>query len=105
MLGFSSTSPDLVICGDSPELLMTKNCNNLDISMELSLENGINGPKVEVSKGHKTPTVKFSNVCQTFEQEEELLSPEASFELHPPLVMKDGTPQDYFPSEFNSCYL
>lgn len=105
MLGFSQTSPDLVICGDSPEMMMTKNCKNLDTSMELSLENGINGPKVEVSKGHKTPTVKFSNLCQTFEQEEELLSPESSVELHPPLVTKDESPQDYSPSEFNSCYL
>lgn len=109
MLGFSLTSPDLVICGvspdmagisyggGSPELLRGKYCKNLDASMELSLENGINGSEVEVDNGHnhKTPTVKFSNVCQTFEQEEELLSPEASFELPPPPATKDESPQVY----------
>lgn len=113
ILGYSLTSPDLVICAgspdiagisyvDSPEMLKSKYCNNLESSMELSLENGINGSEVEVHNGHKTPTVKFSNLCQTFEQEEELLSPEASFELLPPWVTNDESPQDYPPSEFNS---
>ncbi|KAE9590546.1 hypothetical protein Lal_00023473 [Lupinus albus] len=101
MLGYSLTCPDLVICGvspdigeisyanDSPELLGGKYCKNLESSMELSLENGINESEVEVGNVHKTLTVKFSNLCQTFEQEEEVLSPKASFELPLPPVTKD----------------
>lgn len=115
ILGFSMTSPDLVICSgspdiagisycDSPVMLKSNNRCNLDSSMELSLENGINESEVEVSKVHKTPTVKFSDVCQTFEPEEELLSPEASFELHKPPVTKVESLQDYFPGKFNSLY-
>ncbi|XWS10302.1 hypothetical protein CRYUN_Cryun39dG0064300 [Craigia yunnanensis] len=84
MLGFSLTSPDLVICtgspdiptkacGDSPEFLEKHRC-----SVELSLENGIDGSDTKVK--HKTPTVKFSTVCQTFDKE---LSPDSSFELFP----------------------
>ncbi|TKY49332.1 Kinesin protein KIFC3 [Spatholobus suberectus] len=110
ILGYSLTSPDLVICagspdiagisyGDSPELLKNKHCKNVESSMELSLEYGIKGSQVEVDNGHKTPTVKFSNFCQTFEQEEELLSPEASFELLPPLVTKDESPEDSLPRD------
>ncbi|XP_022717521.1 kinesin-like protein KIN-14Q [Durio zibethinus] len=87
MLGFSLTSPDLVICtgspdipsqayGDSPEFLEKHRC-----SIELSLENGIDGSDNKVKhKKHKTPTVKFSTVCQTFDKE---LSPDSSFELLP----------------------
>ncbi|KAL2581901.1 hypothetical protein AAZX31_15G236700 [Glycine max] len=104
ILGYSLTSPDLVICGspdiagisygDSPELLKNKHSKDVEQSMELSLEYGIKGSQVEADNGHKIPTVKFSNFCQAFEQEEELLSPEASFELLPPLVTKNESPQD-----------
>ncbi|CAJ1958030.1 unnamed protein product [Sphenostylis stenocarpa] len=105
ILGYSLTSPDLVICAgspdvagisrcDSPEFLKNQHCKNVESSMELSLEYGIKGSQVEVDKEHKIPTVKFSNFCQTFEQEEELLSPEASFELLPPLLTKDESPHD-----------
>ncbi|KAK8527615.1 hypothetical protein V6N12_054821 [Hibiscus sabdariffa] len=92
MLGFSLTSPDLVICtgspdiplkayGDSPEFLEKHRC-----SFELSLENGIDGS--DGSKANvKTPTVKFSTVCQTFHKE---LSPESSFELLPLLETADN---------------
>lgn len=114
LLGYSLTSPDLVICagspdiagisyGDSPELIKIKDCKNLESSMELSLENGIKGS--EVDNGHKTPTVKFSNLCQTFTHEDVLMSPEASFELLPPPVTKDDSPLDHPPSEFNFCCL
>ncbi|CAL0310234.1 unnamed protein product [Lupinus luteus] len=101
MLGYSLTCPDLVICdvspdvdeisyaGDSTELLDGKYCKNLESSMELSLENGINESEVEVGNVHKTQTVKFSNLCQIFEQEEEVLFPGASFELPLPPVTKD----------------
>ncbi|XVF79477.1 hypothetical protein PTKIN_Ptkin14bG0225700 [Pterospermum kingtungense] len=84
MLGFSLTSPDLVVCagspdipakayGDSPEFLEKHRC-----SIEVSLENGIDGSDAKTK--HKTPTVKFSTVCQTFDKE---LSPDCSFELLP----------------------
>ncbi|KAI4333368.1 hypothetical protein L6164_018192 [Bauhinia variegata] len=103
ILGYSLTSPDLVICAglpdiatnsyvDSPELLENKSCVNVHNSTELSLENGINGP--EKDRAIKTPTVKFSNFCQTFEKE---LSPAASFELFPPPEIKDESPKDYLP--------
>lgn len=117
ILGFSMTSPDLVICSgspdiagisycDSPVMLKSKHCCNLDSSMELSFENGIDESEVEVvSKVRKTPMVKFSNVCQTFEPEEEFLSREASFELRQPPVTKVESLQDYSPGEFNSRYL
>ncbi|KAK8706429.1 hypothetical protein V6N13_049996 [Hibiscus sabdariffa] len=85
MLGFSLRSPDLVICtgspdipskayGDSAEFLEKHRC-----SFELSLENGIDGSDGSKAK-LKTPTVKFSTVCQTFHKEP---SPESSFELLP----------------------
>ncbi|KAK8648193.1 hypothetical protein V6N13_128954 [Hibiscus sabdariffa] len=85
MLGFSLRSPDLVICtgspdipskayGDSAEFLEKHRC-----SFELSLENGIDGSAGSKAK-LKTPTVKFSTVCQTFHKES---SPESSFELLP----------------------
>ncbi|XP_058722750.1 kinesin-like protein KIN-14Q [Vicia villosa] len=112
ILGFSMTSPDLVVCSgspdiagisycDSPVMLKSKNCCNLDSSMELSFENGIDESEVEVvSEVRKTPTVKFSNVCQTFEPEEELLSPEASFELcQPPVITKVESLQDCSPGD------
>ncbi|KAE9585081.1 putative minus-end-directed kinesin ATPase [Lupinus albus] len=112
MLGYSLTSPDLVICGvspdiagisygsDSPELMGGKYCKNLASSIELSLENGINGSEVEVDNGYnKTKTVKFSNLCQTFEQEEQVLSPEASFELPLPPLTKEESLQDYPPKD------
>ncbi|KAJ7981977.1 Kinesin-like protein [Quillaja saponaria] len=104
ILGYSLTSPDLVICAgspdftrnsctNSPELLEGKSHDNMQTSVELSLENGINESKVDT---RKTPTVKFSTLCQTFNQE---LSPEASFELHPSPAIKDETPKDYSPGE------
>ncbi|KAH1051726.1 hypothetical protein GYH30_021557 [Glycine max] len=109
ILGYSLTSPDLVICGspdiagisygDSPELSKNKHSKDVEQSMELSLENGIKGSQVEVDNGHKIPTVKFSNFCQTFEQEEKPLSPEASFELLPPLVTRNESPQDHPPRD------
>ncbi|XP_047163257.1 kinesin-like protein KIN-14Q isoform X2 [Vigna umbellata] len=110
ILGYSLASPDLVICGgspdiagisccDSPEFLKNQYYKNVESSVELSLEYGIKGSQVEVDNGPKMPTVKFSNLCQTFEQEEELLSPEASFELLPPLLTKDEAPHDSPPRD------
>ncbi|KAJ6887125.1 hypothetical protein NC651_027469 [Populus alba x Populus x berolinensis] len=98
MLGFSLTSPDLVICagspdisrtgyGDSPELLDNNKC-----SIELSLENGIDGSDMKDSI--KTPCVKFSSVFQTFNKE---LSPESSFELLPQQEKEEKLVKDFVP--------
>ncbi|KAG5255226.1 kinesin protein [Salix suchowensis] len=69
MLGFSLTSPDLVICAGSPDISRTGYGDSPDFmdknkcSIEVSLENGIDG-----------------SVFQTFNKE---LSPDSSFELLP----------------------
>ncbi|XP_010062717.2 kinesin-like protein KIN-14Q [Eucalyptus grandis] len=97
MLGFSLTSPDLVICagspdipsssgfGDSPVLFDKSNYSqNLEQSIELSLENCI--PESETKVISRTPVVRFSTVCQTFSQ---VSSPESSFELPPPPMSED----------------
>lgn len=104
-LGFSLTSPDLVICagspdipgysyGDSPQFLENKCHQNIGNSIELSLENGINGS--EIVDTLKTPAVKFSSttLCHTFKEE---LSPGDSFELHPQPSMEDGSTKDHLP--------
>ncbi|KAL1214469.1 Kinesin-like protein KIN-14Q [Cardamine amara subsp. amara] len=85
VLGFSLASPDLVNCGVSPDIPRGSYEDSPEFSKktrfstELSLENGIDGPTRR--DGRKTPAVKFSAVCQTFEFE---LSPESSFELPSP---------------------
>ncbi|XP_010537662.1 PREDICTED: uncharacterized protein LOC104812281 [Tarenaya hassleriana] len=85
-LGFPLTSPDLVICGASPDIPRVSCGGSPEFaqknkfSTELSLENGIDGPDTRDSR--KTPAVKFSTICQTFGYE---LSPESSFELPHPL--------------------
>lgn len=104
-MGFSLTSPDLVICagspdipgysyGDSPQFLENKCHQNIGNSIELSLENGINGS--EIVDTLKTPAVKFSSttLCHTFKEE---LSPGDSFELHPQPSMEDGSTKDHLP--------
>lgn len=84
MLGFSLTSPDLVICAGSPDVPTTTNTteflekNKFNHSFELSLENGIKA--TDSSCVNRTPAVKFSTVCQTFGKD---LSPESSLELYP----------------------
>jgi kinesin family protein C2/C3 len=96
MLGFSLTSPDLVICagspdmsgvsnGDFPQFLENKFHQNIGSSVELSLENGINGSEIEDTQ--KTPAVKFSTAL--FQKFREEFSPGASFDLHPPLTTED----------------
>ncbi|KAM6600361.1 hypothetical protein CsatA_019970 [Cannabis sativa] len=104
--GFSLTTPHLIIGEQSPELPHEPQMNYLDspefldnnwhqklgASVELSLENGID--ESQVKNTHKTPSVKFSTICQTFEQE---LSPEASFELPPPPKFEENSLEDCFP--------
>ncbi|KAJ0044453.1 hypothetical protein Pint_04966 [Pistacia integerrima] len=104
MLGFSLTSPDLVICGggspdifpkgdsygDSPEILDRSNCK---YSTEVSLENGIKGSDSNNNNNTlKTPSVRFSS----FNKE---LSPESSLELHPPLTAQEDSPEGHIPVE------
>lgn len=100
MLGFSLTSPDLVICGggspdifpksgsygDSPEILERSNCK---YSTEVSLENGIKGSDIS-NNTLKTPIVRFSS----FNKE---LSPKYSLELHPPLTAQEDSPKGHIP--------
>lgn len=50
----------------------------MECSVELSLENGFN--ESESKQVRRTPSVRFSTLCQTYAEE---LSPEASFELCP----------------------
>uniref|UniRef100_A0A2C9UFK6 Kinesin motor domain-containing protein n=1 Tax=Manihot esculenta TaxID=3983 RepID=A0A2C9UFK6_MANES len=84
MLGFSETSPDLVICSGSPEIPRTTygdfpelwDRNKYKGSFELSLENDIEAS--DKKDAHKSLSVKFSSICQTFDKE---LSPESSLKL------------------------
>lgn len=99
-------SPDLDVpqmkYGDSPEFLENKWCHKLGTSVELSLENGIDHHESEIKTTHKTPTVKFSTMCQTFEEE---FSPEASFELAPPPPppeMEEDSRNDLIPVSGNN---
>ncbi|KAM1234642.1 hypothetical protein ACFX2J_004197 [Malus domestica] len=110
MMGFSLTSPDLVICagspdipqtsyGDSPEFLESKFHQKMDSSIELSFENGID--ESQVRDMHKTPTVKFSTtLCQTFKED---LSPEASFELLPPPATENKLKEGSLPDMSNNA--
>lgn len=79
-LGISAGSPDIPVNNycDSPEILDIKCCKLMESPVELSFENSFTG--VEVSHNQITPSVRFSNLCETYEQE---LSPESSFELAP----------------------
>lgn len=101
MLGFSLSSPDLVVCadspdfprsrdGDSPQNLENKyNQHNLEASVELSLENGI--IDVETKDARSTPAVKFSDFCEE-------LYPESSFELTPQAAVIDKSQNPFHDS-------
>ena len=82
MLGFSLTSPDLVICAGSPDIPRSSYEVSprflMGASIELSLENGINGPKLECKQ--ELPT------------DEEFL--DASLELLPvPMIEDEVSPK------------
>lgn len=94
MFGFSLTSPDLVICGGSPEILKSSYGESPELlernqcSFEVSLENGIKGSDNNNSSHKiKTPSVRFSSFNKEF-------SPESSLELLPPSTMPE---QDSIP--------
>lgn len=89
MLGFSLTSPDLVICGGSPEIPKSsygESPPRIQCSFEVSLENGIKGSD-DNNGNHKikTPSVRFSSFSKEF-------SPESSLELLPPSTMPEQDP-------------
>ncbi|KAH9779735.1 kinesin-like protein KIN-14Q [Citrus sinensis] len=92
MLGFSLTSPDLVICGGSPEIPKSSYgespefSERIQCSFEVSLENGIKGSDDNNgSHKNKTPSVRFSSFNKEF-------SPESSLELLPPSTMPEQDP-------------
>lgn len=103
LLGFSLTSPDLVICAgspdipnisyeDSPQFLENKCHPIIGSSVELSLENGINGSEIEDTQ--RTPAVNSSStLCQTVKD----ISPQTSFELHPLPMTEDMSAKDSLP--------
>ncbi|XP_040990661.1 kinesin-like protein KIN-14Q [Juglans microcarpa x Juglans regia] len=103
LLGFSLTSPDLVICAgspdipnisyeDSPQLLENKCHPIIGSSVELSLENGIDGSEIEDTQ--RTPAVNSSStLCQTVKD----ISPQTSFELHPLPTTEDMSAKDSLP--------
>ncbi|KAL5736762.1 hypothetical protein ACOSP7_031242 [Xanthoceras sorbifolium] len=96
MMGFSLTSPDLVICGGSPDIPISSYGDSPEFSknnkcfVEVSLENGINGSD-DTKTILKSPSVKFSSFNQEF-------SPESSLELLPALEVEDSLPEDSIPS-------
>lgn len=96
MLGFSLTSPDLVICAGSPDLpsngsrdstdVFVNKCHQkMETTLELSLDKGIKGSPV-IKRNRDQLTVRFSTACPSLIQ---VLSPESSFELPPPAVAED----------------
>ncbi|KAK9268470.1 hypothetical protein L1049_000221 [Liquidambar formosana] len=102
MLGFSLTSPDLVICagspdmpgnsyGDSPVLLKNEYHKNMGPSIDISLEKGINGSEIDGT--HQTPAAKISTLWQTSEEDEDVFL-EASFELLPAVALQDDKLKD-----------
>ncbi|XP_059661323.1 kinesin-like protein KIN-14Q [Cornus florida] len=97
MLGFSLTSPDLVICAESPDIPRRSYVESPEFSnrasIELSLENGINGSEME--NAHETPaTTKFSTSWPTAVED---ASPVASFELLPPPIVEEKLLKDPLP--------
>ncbi|CAN1335590.1 Kinesin-like protein KIN-14Q [Linum perenne] len=83
LLGFSLSSPDLVVCAGSPEMasnicgVSPEICGRKKHCMDLSLDNGIAG--FESGARETSRSVKFSPFCQTFYNKES--SPESSIEL------------------------
>ncbi|CAL5406091.1 unnamed protein product [Camellia sinensis] len=91
MLGFSLTSPDLVICAGSPDIPSRSYVESPQFlkggSIELSLENGINGPEMEGS--HETPAAAIFPASWKSGEDNADENPEASLELLPLPVIED----------------
>lgn len=99
-MGFSLTSPDLVICTGSPDIPIKSHGNSLtflknefqknaESSINISLEKGING--LEIQGAHETPPGKTSTLWQTPNEDVFL---EASFELPPPPMTQENLLKD-----------
>ncbi|KAL2943514.1 Kinesin-like protein KIN-14Q [Bienertia sinuspersici] len=68
MLGFSLTSPDLVVCTGSPDIPKPTSAEKeMESSVVLSLEEGINGVEVEASRDSHESS-KFSSFWHTLEE-------------------------------------
>lgn len=99
-MGFSLTSPDLVICtgspdipienhGDSPTFFKNEFLKIVESSIDISLEKGING--LEIEGAHETTPAKISTSWQTPNEDVFL---EASFELPPPPMTQENLCND-----------
>lgn len=66
MLGFSLTSPDLVVCAGSPDIPKPTSVEEREASIVLSLEEGINGVEAEASRGSHESS-KFSSFWHSAE--------------------------------------
>ncbi|KAF8413547.1 hypothetical protein HHK36_001538 [Tetracentron sinense] len=108
LLGFSMTSPDLVICTGSPdipsngfeetsELFKKSNQRNVTNSVELSLDKGITGLEVQTSKDADFVSLsrETEGVCETpsVKPSKSNLFSEASFELLPTSAIEDKLPK------------
>ena len=100
-MGFSLTSPDLVICtgspdipinrhGDSPTFFKNEFLKNVESSIDISLERGINALE-EIQGAHETPPAKISTSWKTPNEDVFL---EASFELPPPPLTQESLFED-----------
>ncbi|XP_052179062.1 kinesin-like protein KIN-14Q [Diospyros lotus] len=98
MFGFSLTSPDLVICTGSPDIRRSSYEEEVPqflrgLPIEVSLENGINGPEVDGSQ--ETPgAARFAASWQAGEED---VSPEASLELLPVPGIEPKVPSKSLP--------
>ncbi|CAI9088972.1 OLC1v1023445C1 [Oldenlandia corymbosa var. corymbosa] len=94
MLGFSLTSPDLVICAGSPDIPRQSFADSPQFmkgaSTVVSLENGINGSENETPKVAEPSS--FPQGCKDGN-----VSPEADFELPPPPISEEMSPQHSTP--------
>ncbi|KAJ4975147.1 hypothetical protein NE237_000253 [Protea cynaroides] len=106
LLGFSLTSPDLVICAgspdiscnvyeDTPEYLNNRNQRNGFPSIELSLEEGITG--LETGKNPESPTRKMSAFFPEVHTSNGGMIPEASIELLMKSTTQDMCPRTHLP--------
>ncbi|XP_042509092.1 kinesin-like protein KIN-14Q isoform X2 [Macadamia integrifolia] len=105
MLGFSPTSPDLVICAGSPDMncnkyeetpeyLKKRNGRNGLASIELSLEEGITGLETrENSESTRKRSVSFPELPNSNVD----MVPEASLELFMKSTTQNKCPRTYLP--------
>ncbi|XP_043689012.1 kinesin-like protein KIN-14Q isoform X2 [Telopea speciosissima] len=106
LLGFSLTTPDLVICAsspditcigyeDTPEYLKNRNQRNGLASTEISLGEGITG--LEAEKNPESPTKKISALFPEVQTSNGVMIPEASIELLMKSTTHDMCPRNSLP--------